>query len=559
MFIPIEKLESTKTNASTDSSKDIDVASSSDSTNESATEEVKSGSKSVENNSESVDEKITDSTNQSSDVKLSDEEDALTSISDYSTLKESKLRLAIATPWNVVKEYGKYTFTEDSEIRDAPTNDSKFIINYPKGGSVNYDGKIDNDGYNWLTYVNYSGRRVYVKIGKSSPSTNPNPNIEPEFDPNTAGQINYLTHVQSDGWKNWVKDGELGGTEGRALRMEAFKLRLGNLPYSGTVQYRAHVQSDGWQNWVENGEMAGTQGRALRMEALEIKLTGELAKHYDVKYRAHVQSYGWLPWVKNGQLAGTEGEALRMESLEIKLVRKDGSDTPNDQGTSWKLVPEKGTYKFTKKSYIRNEPKKNSDTFGYYDAGDTVIYDNKVNFDGATWISYIGNSGNRRYIQIDNNSTPAPNPNPTVEPNFDPANAGNINYLAHVQSEGWQNWVKDGDIAGTVGKALRMEAFKLKLYNLPYKGGIQYRAHVQSDGWQSWVGEGEIAGTEGRALRMEALQISLSGELAKHYDIEYRAQVQTDGWQNWVKNGQIAGTEGRALRMEALQIRLVRK
>lgn len=95
--------------------------------------------------------------------------------------------------------------------------------------------------------------------------------------------------------------------------------------------------------------------------------------------------------------------------------------------------------------------------------------------------------------------------------------------------------------------------------NLPYKGSIQYRAHVQTDGWQQWVGEGELAGTEGRSLRMEALQINLSGDLAKYYDVEYRAHVENDGWQNWVKNGALAGTQGRGLRMEALQIRLVKK
>ncbi|OFI46612.1 hypothetical protein BG262_02070 [Floricoccus penangensis] len=560
LFISIEKIEASKTNtstsdSSTDSSKDEEVISKSESSEESLKEEVKSSTKNVENNKDSVEQKSSDTTTQSSDTKLSDVEDALTSISDYSSIKESKYRLASITPWKVVTEYGRYTFTEDCEIRDAPTKDSNFVTIYPEGGSVNYDSKIDNDGFKWLGYKTNSGRRLYVKIGKSSTPTNPNSNMGPAFDPNTAGQINYLTHVQNDGWQNWVKDGEMAGTQGRSLRMEAFKLELGNLPYDGSVEYRAHVQNDGWQNWVGPNSYAGTQGRSLRMEALEIRLTGELAKYYDVQYRAHVQNNGWMSWVKNGELAGTQGQSLRMEALEIKLVKKPGVNNPSD--SSWKLISEKGSYKFNKKSEIKNEPKKSSTTVGYYNAGESVAYDSKVNYDNATWISYIAASGKRRYVQIATNSDITPKPDDSTE--FDINNAGNINYLAHVQNYGWQNWVKDGDVAGTQGKELRMEAFKILLADRPYNGSIKYRAHVQDVGWQEWCGEGEIAGTRGRSLRIEALKISLTGELAKHYDVEYRSHVQGIGWQPWVKNGELAGTEGRSLRMEAIQIRLVKK
>ncbi len=40
------------------------------------------------------------------------------------------------------------------------------------------------------------------------------------------------------------------------------------------IQYRAHVQNIGWQDWVQNGEVAGTTGQALQMEAIQIDLTG---------------------------------------------------------------------------------------------------------------------------------------------------------------------------------------------------------------------------------------------------------------------------------------------
>ena len=55
------------------------------------------------------------------------------------------------------------------------------------------------------------------------------------------------------------------------------------------------------------------------------------------------------------------------------------------------------------------------------------------------------------------------------------------------------------------------------------------------------------------------MKISLSGDLAKVYDVVYRAHVQNIGWMDWVSNGLVAGTTGRSLQIEALQVMLVKK
>ena len=38
------------------------------------------------------------------------------------------------------------------------------------------------------------------------------------------------------------------------------------------VKYQVHVQDIGWQDWKQNGELAGTSGKSLRLEAIEIKI-----------------------------------------------------------------------------------------------------------------------------------------------------------------------------------------------------------------------------------------------------------------------------------------------
>ena len=75
----------------------------------------------------------------------------------------------------------------------------------------------------------------------------------------------------------------------------------------------------------QDGAMSGTSGQAKRLEAIQIRLTGEMAQHYDIYYRVHAQTYGWLGWAKNGEKAGTEGLAKRLEAIQIVLVEKGGA------------------------------------------------------------------------------------------------------------------------------------------------------------------------------------------------------------------------------------------
>ena len=134
--------------------------------------------------------------------------------------------------------------------------------------------------------------------------------------------------------------------------------------------------------------------------------------------------------------------------------------------------------------------------------------------------------------------------------------AATVSYSTHVQNIGWQDYVSNDEMAGTEGKALRLEGIKIKLDELEYDGGIEYSTHVQNVGWQNYVSTGEMAGTEGKALRLEGIKIRLTGELADHYDICYQTHVQNVGWQNYVCNDEMAGTEGKALRLEGIRIKL---
>ena len=308
----------------------------------------------------------------------------------------------------------------------------------------------------------------------------------------------YRTHVQSFGWQAPVTNGTMSGTSGKAKRLEGIEISVSGNANLG-IQYSTHCQTYGWLPWSANGEMNGTTGEAKRLEAIKIQLTGADKDKYDVYYRVHAQSYGWLGWAKNGEPSGTAGYAKRLEGIQIVVVKKNEKAPGLD--------------------YARVNASK-----GVHDS--------------------------RAYIAKTNGAITIPGSTDST----------NIMYKTHVQSFGWQNWVLNGTMSGTSGKAKRLEGINIKLSNAAYAGGIQYRTHVQTYGWEKeWRKDGAMSGTSGKAKRLEAIQIKLYGEMANRFDVYYRVHAQSYGWLGWAKNGEEAGTAGFAKRLEGIQIVLVPK
>ena len=128
----------------------------------------------------------------------------------------------------------------------------------------------------------------------------------------------------------------------------------------------------------------------------------------------------------------------------------------------------------------------------------------------------------------------------------------------HVENEGWATFADNGNILGTVGQSLRLEAFKLWLELTGEDAGkdigIEYEVHIQDYGWSQTYRNGEIAGTTGEGKRIEAVRIRLTGTDAVGHRVWYHPHVQFDGWMGWCSDGEESGTEGESLRIEALQI-----
>ena len=131
-----------------------------------------------------------------------------------------------------------------------------------------------------------------------------------------------------------------------------------------------------------------------------------------------------------------------------------------------------------------------------------------------------------------------------------------IKYRVHVEDIGWQEYKKDGMMAGTSGMSKRLEAINIKSDDVK----IEYKTHVQDYGWEEeYKKDGEISGTTGKSKRLEAIKIRLYGEYADEYDVYYRVHCQNFGWLGWAKNDEPAGSEGFSYRLEAIEIKVLKK
>ena len=287
--------------------------------------------------------------------------------------------------------------------------------------------------------------------------------------------LSYKTHVQNRGWeKNYRKDGEMSGSTGSGLRLEAIEIFLKGIDEKypdSDIEFSTYVDTVGWNEYSNNGDVNGSIGRGLRLEALKINLLGSIANDYDVYYRVHVQNYGWLKWTKNGEMTGVVGKEKRMEALAVMLVKKD-KEAPDNEGA-------------------------------YLTFTETPIVSYTTHVQNIGWQKYVQN-GQRAGTQGKGYRLEG------IKIKVMSAYEGDIEYAVHVQNIGDQAPVKNDEMAGTSGKSFRLERIWIKLTGeLAEKYDVYYRVHSQNFGDLHWTSNGNLSGTEGYGYRLEGIEIKL--------------------------------------------------
>lgn len=361
---------------------------------------------------------------------------------------------------------------------------SKYDIWYRvHSAEVGWLGWAKNGASAGTTGYGYGAQAIEVVItakGAAAPGSTNSPYKEKKpapskpdtsVKPSESTSLSYRAHVRNIGWQGW--GASQAGTTGRALPIEALQVSVKNAKVSGGVEVRAHVENIGWQGWVKGGAIAGTTGRALQVEAVCLRLTGDLAKQYDIYYRVHVANIGWLGWAKNGVRAGSQGYAYGAEAIQIRLVKK-GDKAPGSTSDVFRapMVQYQG--------HVQN--------IGWQSA----VRDGSLA--GTT-----GRNLNLEALKVSLGSG--------IE-------SGGIQVRAHVRNYGWQKWTNG--TAGTTGRNTPIEAVQIKLTgDAASKYTVWYRMHSADFGWLGWAKDGESAGSEGYAKSAQAIQIKIVAKNGK--------------------------------------------
>ena len=282
--------------------------------------------------------------------------------------------------------------------------------------------------------------------------------------------IQYEAHVSNIGWMSSKRDGSTAGTTGQSKSVEDLKVSILNPVVDGSVQINANVSGIGWQGWdTPSASEGGTTGQGRAVEAVRLRLTGSLAKGYDVYYRVHASNIGWMAWAKDGEEAGTTGMSCSLEAVQIKLIKK-GTSHPDTSGYSHLEIP-------------------------------TVTYSSQVK---GAWQNYVpagevsGTTG--QGIPITGFSAKTTS-----------SVAGGIAYQLHLSNVGWTSGKTNGEQLSSTAESNSVEAIKISLSgDLATYFDVWYRVHVDNVGWLGWTKNGAVAGSTGYGTHVQAVQVRLT-------------------------------------------------
>lgn len=249
---------------------------------------------------------------------------------------------------------GTYTFTQQAPIKAQAKQSSSTLDYYYAGESVRYDRVLTADGYQWISYLSYSGQRRYIPIKQVQASPAPQqPVVATPTKP--QGTIKITNINQAEGSFEVLITGARSPKEITAVSVPVWSDRGGQ---DDLIWYPAQRQSDG---------------------SYKVKVLASKHKNDSGKYHIHVY--------------------FTDAANQIDFI---GSTTTQLSTTSipTSYLPSSGTYIFKSRLAIRNSPSLASPILFHYDIGQSVRYDRIITAEGRQWISYVSYSGARRYIAI---------------------------------------------------------------------------------------------------------------------------------------------------------------
>ncbi|NVY97013.1 SH3 domain-containing protein [Lactobacillus sp. DCY120] len=346
---------------------------------------------------------------------------------------------------NVQAASGSYKFTVDTNIRTAPSTSAQIVGQYKKGETVNYNGKVDSEGYTWLRYTSYNGTTHYVAVvngslNQGSQNTQPQKPADTQkpTDTQKPADTQKPTDIQKPQQTVKNESGSYKFTVTTNIRTAASTKAqiVGQYQKGETVNYNGKVDAEGY-TWLRYTSYNGTthyvavvngqvstpapakpsapkpttpkpqqptvtnQSGSYRFNSTtnirtapstNAQIVGQYTAGETVRYNGTVQADGYT-WMKYQSYSGA-----------THYVAQTGSNykTPVKASTPAQVHNNRGAYRFNSTTNIRTAPSTNAQIVGQYTAGETVYYTGTVQANGYTWMKYQSYSGRTCYVAATN-------------------------------------------------------------------------------------------------------------------------------------------------------------
>ena len=182
---------------------------------------------------------------------------------------------------------GRYTFSGTAEVKNEAKWSAPTQFTFNRGDSVNYDKVLENDGYQWISYISYSGMRRYAAVTKLA---------QPAPQRSAQSQVTGTIHIEnktSQGFDVVVTD--VSSTKGvKTVKLPIWSSQGGqddviwydavkqtDGTYKLSVDIRRHKNSYGDYNvhmyYVQSdGSLQGVTGTTTKVEEPKYSVTGTI-------------------------------------------------------------------------------------------------------------------------------------------------------------------------------------------------------------------------------------------------------------------------------------------
>ena len=175
--------------------------------------------------------------------------------------------VAIATGDGDTNQFDSYDTNWGQKVMHRVTHNYKGVLGVLRPDDQSKINPLPDLRYN--VHIQDIGWTGYINEGEIAGTTGECKRIEDViFDQHNGLEIEYRVHMEGLGWSGWKKSGEEAGTTGEGRRIEAIEINCNK-----DLEAQEHVQDVGWLPPSRGKHIViGTQGKALRLEAFKVNI-----------------------------------------------------------------------------------------------------------------------------------------------------------------------------------------------------------------------------------------------------------------------------------------------